>query len=270
MRQVRPRRHRYVSPFSDRRITLGQAPAYMASVSEVAMRLCRIIPRFSLRTLVVFLLLVTSGVGVWHERKSQWKIGEIDAPEGEVAFVDYSDNRGVLKIFVTHELRALRTAKGISEFDGATVGWTQYIYLVRSGELEGSYNHLDRPEIRHLPPFSRWRQRIFTDGTVINYFIAGKTRLDLEVRHVEIWPGDDLPADRTLAPIHHRIGRIDSGPESLWRVEIWQDAPITVWRQRPWWGVFYLWEFWLTGLFAGVFVWSVARDRGMLGKLEAG
>jgi len=29
------------------------------------MRLRRIIPRFSLRTLVVFLLLVTSGVGLW-------------------------------------------------------------------------------------------------------------------------------------------------------------------------------------------------------------
>ncbi len=40
-------------------------------------------------------------------------------------------------------------------------------------------------------------------------------------------------------------------------------------RTRPewWWGVFYLWEFWLTAAFAGLFVWSVVRDRkGLRGK----
>jgi len=31
-----------------------------------------------------------------------------------------------------------------------------------------------------------------------------------------------------------------------------------------WWGVFWLWEFWLTAVFAGVFVWSVWRDRRTL------
>jgi len=30
------------------------------------------------------------------------------------------------------------------------------------------------------------------------------------------------------------------------------------------WRVFYLWEFWLTVAFAGVFVWSVVRDRRAL------
>ncbi len=35
------------------------------------------------------------------------------------------------------------------------------------------------------------------------------------------------------------------------------------WRRRPewWWGVFWLWEFWLTVAFAGLFIWSVVRDR---------
>ncbi len=39
-------------------------------------------------------------------------------------------------------------------------------------------------------------------------------------------------------------------------------------RRRPeWrWGVFWMWEFWLTTAFAGLFVWSVVRDRRALGS----
>ncbi len=42
-------------------------------------------------------------------------------------------------------------------------------------------------------------------------------------------------------------------------------------RRRPerWWGVFYLWEFWLTAAFAALFVWSVVGDRRALGGKEA-
>ena len=42
-----------------------------------------------------------------------------------------------------------------------------------------------------------------------------------------------------------------------------------IWRKRRpewWWGVFYLWEFWLTVAFAGLFVWSVVSDRRVLGR----
>ena len=39
-------------------------------------------------------------------------------------------------------------------------------------------------------------------------------------------------------------------------------------RRRPewWWGVFYLWEFWLTAALAAIFVWSVVRDRRRLAR----
>jgi len=42
---------------------------------------------------------------------------------------------------------------------------------------------------------------------------------------------------------------------------IWQ-------RRRPewWWGVFYLWEFWLTAAFACLFIWSVITDRRPLAR----
>jgi len=42
------------------------------------MRLRRIIPRFSLRTLVVFMLLVTSGVGLWWRRAPWTRMGMLD------------------------------------------------------------------------------------------------------------------------------------------------------------------------------------------------
>jgi len=44
-------------------------------------------------------------------------------------------------------------------------------------------------------------------------------------------------------------------------VHIWE-------RRRPewWWGVFYLWEFWLTAAFAALFIWSVIRDRRRLAR----
>ena len=45
------------------------------------------------------------------------------------------------------------------------------------------------------------------------------------------------------------------------------DGSARIWkRRRPewWWGVFWLWEFWLTVAFAGAFVWSVVRDRRRL------
>ena len=37
-------------------------------------------------------------------------------------------------------------------------------------------------------------------------------------------------------------------------------------RRRPewWWGVFWLWEFWLTAAFAALLIWSIIRDRRAL------
>ena len=37
-------------------------------------------------------------------------------------------------------------------------------------------------------------------------------------------------------------------------------------KRRPewWWGIFWLWEFWLTVAFAALFIWSVLRDRRSL------
>jgi len=65
--------------------------------------------------------------------------------------------------------------------------------------------------------------------------------------------------------------RVDLSPDGRGMVvhRDTQDLPgpteVLLYRYRPeWWGVFWLWEFWLTAVFAGVFVWSVVRDRKAL------
>jgi len=53
-------------------------------------------------------------------------------------------------------------------------------------------------------------------------------------------------------------------PDGLGLVSAGMDYLVHIHRRvRPewWWGVFCLWEFWLAVVFAGLFVWSVWRDR---------
>ena len=50
----------------------------------------------------------------------------------------------------------------------------------------------------------------------------------------------------------------------------WAGDTLVLVRRLRWWGVFYLWEFWLTVVFAGVFVWSVVRDRRVLKARASG
>jgi WD40 repeat protein len=50
------------------------------------------------------------------------------------------------------------------------------------------------------------------------------------------------------------------------------DRTARIWkRRRPewWWGVFWLKEFWFTVAFAGLFVWSILRDRKTFRRQEA-
>jgi len=82
-----------------------------------------------------------------------------------------------------------------------------------------------------------------------------------------IW---DARSGRKLAPLGRRTdgGPIAFSPDGERIVtHTWRGSTASIFRrQRPeqWWGVFWLWEFWLTVVFAGVFVWSVWRDRRAL------
>jgi len=91
----------------------------------------------------------------------------------------------------------------------------------------------------------------------------------------EVWILDGLTGDR----IHifqdipfssgHCVAMAPDGDRLLMMGRFGEDGGTTGFlyrRRRPewWWGVFYLSEFWLTAVFAGVFVWSVWRDRRRL------
>jgi hypothetical protein len=45
--------------------------------------------------------------------------------------------------------------------------------------------------------------------------------------------------------------------------KVWQ-------RRRPeqWWGIAWLWEFWLTVAFGGFLVWNIVRDRRYFRRLR--
>jgi len=66
-------------------------------------------------------------------------------------------------------------------------------------------------------------------------------------------------ADRDCAGIVSEDGRrialeMDSGNSELWRLR----------RPEAWWGIFRLWEFWLTVFFAAALAWSLIADRRRL------
>jgi len=256
MRQVRPRRHRYVSPFSDRRITLGQAPAYMASVSEVAMRLCRIIPRFSLRTLVVFMLLVTSGVGLWW-RWSPWpRTAHIHFPDHFMPTEASFDADRVVLVGCIMDFPDFESLGALT--------WAKYRIRRRKGkrsltldDAEGTWTGgLHDPS----PPrdaFSPDGVRKATTGFRGTWVVASATDRQLML----------LPHSRGMALGDVWGPLVIFSPDGREIVVGELDGTVSIYRRRRpewWWGVFWLWEFWLTAALAGVFVWSVWRDRGAL------
>jgi len=153
----------------------------------MAGKLKRLIPRFSLRTLVVFMLLVTSGVAFWCHRHS-WYCERVVTKSGGFG-------------------AAWSSPDGTREVSAKPLGKVHIIDR-RTGE----------------------RLRSFLPGQPI------ATASFLDDDHIMVM----------------------SLPPAIWR------------RRYPewWWGVFYLWELWLTVAFAGVFVWSVVRDRSALRRKE--
>jgi len=160
----------------------------------------RFAPRFSLRTLVVFLLLVTSGMGLWWHWEP-WYCEEAREGLGDPPWdAEFSPDGE----------RSLRDYAPVDFYTGY--------------------------------------------GSDYTIAIGGPDDLPLAVleRGNGVWQGGFSPDGERVA-----ITTDDAGTR-IYR------------RRRPewWWGIFYLWEFWVTVAFAGVFVWSVVRDRRALGKRE--
>jgi len=201
------------------------------------MRLRRIIPRFSLRTLVILLLLVTSALGL-HWRRKPWQLARLIALDRPVDNIFISQDGAVLDVHY-HD----RTSR---QWDLRALG-------VTSG---------------YPPPEETWAPA----GTNFSWISGGGNRPG-EPDAVRIWH----PFWGLVGHLTGHRGQIGPVAGSVYVGIIAtaaEDDSVRIWRSRrpyQWWGVFYLWEFWLTVAFAGLFVWSVWRDRSALkGAAEDG
>jgi len=183
---------------------------------------------------------------------------------GEQAFFLPGDNAVVSTGSGIHIWDA-RNGRELSSYAYPSDGWVQDVVISRDGRHVAVTNS-DGPT--HLCDVSTGRVSNATvDGVTAAFSRDGKVVAIADTKHrVELW---DVEAVLLLQALEaggdtecvvfdeSRRKLLTGGPEGT----------MCLWlRRRPewWWGVFYLWEFWLTVAFAGVFVWSVVRDRRSL------
>ncbi len=137
---------------------------------------------------------------------------------------------------------------------------------LETGEVFGSF----RPHPSNLGTVSFSGQRPVAITTGYSYLTG-----DMEKGREPTYHGTDTVARiwdlRTLGC----VAELDHSPHHVWEADflpgdkrvLTAGNGVRIWeRRRPewWWGVFYLPEMWLTAVFAGMFVWSVVRDRRSL------
>jgi len=208
-------------------------------------RLRQLIPRFSLRTLVVFLLLVTSGVGLWW-RRGAWRL-QTEFFAFLPTHIQFSSDGKLVRV----------ECPGDTDFTG---GPSRSVWDATTGEcLQWQNVNEVRSTERHEDTSPDGSRHCFymRDGMLGDVVVAD--RASSTVLAVLSWGG--------MAPTHVLFSP-DGGAVLL--ADDWGQV-IIYRRRRPewWWGVLWLWEFWLTVALAALFVWSVWRDRKALRKEAA-
>jgi len=245
------------------------------------LRLRRLIPRYSLRTLVVFLLLVTSGMGLWW-RWEPWVQGCYLGYRGpsphSIQFSGDSKRLAVVACIDT------RTAEG--EGEGDPDSWAGYdfrpnaerlmkrtVFDVLKGREVGSETWWEKPADAGRFPFDP-KAKVSADGSREVAFVGDAEFRKTVVR--DLRTGKELAVLGFFVPPPYRGGFSGPGMDGVIQGAFSSDGRFLAVtpgtsvhlhrRRRPewWWGVFYLWEFWLTAAFAGLFLWSVITDRRRL------
>ena len=199
---------------------------------------------------------------MWWHRNSYWQIRELKRPCARVERLGVAPYTGNIAVLVSNEYEVLLQALRGRDVEGTAVIWEQHVYDSRTGEL-----------IRTELADCVWAiqndrvLRMFHWGPtrVVKYWLERETAGDPRSRFVV----RDMPSGKELRSI---VGTTMDSPVADQysftgddiRFEIGQHN-MTLWRRRPWWGVFWLWEFWLTAFFGALFAWSVVRDRRTLG-----
>ena len=221
-------------------------------------------PRYSLGTLAVFLLLVTSGTGLWWHREA-WcpeRTIECDQPVIHVRFTDAGSRVEVALIG-----GAIFTHKPLADY------WPTRVFV---------YSTADGTLASERPPGPNWAEptaqekaansrRLFSSGIRREVTaLADTTQGILAVRIVVA----EMGTGRLLATLGTRElyactalstdDRLVAVGDSSGKVQIFR-------RRRPerWWGVFRLTELWATVFFAALFAWSTLRDRRTFRRQES-
>jgi len=219
-------------------------------------RLRKLIPRFSLRTLVVFMLLCTSGLGLWWHW-GPWYLKRVLAQPPDVVHIARFREGG-------------RRAEVI--FDGEGDYSTASTYDVRTGQL------LERGRARDsIGKIHDLRDAAEGMADVLAVHGLRRAELFIDFETGERW-GIRIFDTRTETVIAEMrieqttlfgavISQFSPDGDRLLTYDMCAGAYLFA-RRRPewWWGVFYLWEFRSTVAFAGMLVWSVIRDRSGLAR----
>ncbi len=211
------------------------------------MRLPR--PKFSLRTLVILPLLVTSAVALWlHWEPWRLQVALTEVSSNPAKFADNSVDIEVVRAFSCR----IET------------------YCGKTGRLLGvAAAEAKTPEVIQRETDDYWQasshEALLADGRrrvtlMLTRRGFGMTVIDVKSRRLlaEV-------DDRAIVGWGQPVMSFSPDGESLLVVD--RCTGIYLFRRRRpewWWGVFYLWEFWLTAAFCGLFIWSVVRDRRVL------
>ena len=271
------------------------------------MGLRRFLPRYSLRTLALFPLVVMSAMGLWWHWEP-WTcelVLEGSAPLWCAAFSPDSelaaagDRCGVVRLWHVRSgkpFRVLDQDSGIRSCNtGEVRGVTQIEFSPDGRTLTASSFGVEEAEWGlYEPVLARVREdAIRAEAEIQEIGPAWAVSRDgaravAYDRYYPPGPGVERGKARRLGAVVVDIydrpsldGRLLarlSGHEDLVPAAVFSrdgqtiltaglDGTARIWRLRHperWWGAFGLWEFWLTVAFAGVFAWSIRRDRRAL------
>jgi len=237
-------------------------------------RLRKLIPRFSLCTLVIFLLLVTSGVGLWWHWEPWVRISSFEPSESyQILSIRLPDSGGKIEVIGSKGASQSVVGPGLSE---------HYIMkAIRTYDTESGarLSAVDQEACVAVP------QADMTSPVTLA--VSPDGRRIIESHHVALPPAPphhhrfvvwDAVGRRELAVLEKHDGHFSIGSfKATFSADGKRAAlagpgrAIRIWRRRRpewWWGVFYLWELWLTVVFAGLLIWSVMRDRKSLRRVR--
>ncbi len=205
-------------------------------------------PRYSLRTLVVFLLLATSAAGLWRRsaRRNRW--------------------RPIMSMEVSKESR-FNSDTSIAgqwnfEYKGVKFEGPRYKAEIERRDWAAIFAPFDNIEVKE-------------DGDVLKLSIRGSSRVANGLTISTFDPSEGLPVTREYGDGQTCVGLSEDqsmvltegmsggiicamypGPYARRGLAIWERLEVRGHLQWP--------ELWLTFVFAGLFIWSVVRDRRSL------